>query len=319
MPSRCPHPPESQQCLFGARDYITGDRFTVEVCGNCGIGFTRPRPAPTELVKYYPPAYYGDGKRFPGVVQRLQRALYGRRASTVEEMLGGKGRVLDIGCGPGFLLRAFQERGWDVYGTEFSEESAAHAREELKLPVSVGDIAGLRLEAGRFDAVVMWHVLEHMGEPAATVAEVARLLRPGGVLLCAVPNFGSFEARVARDKWFHLDVPRHLSHFTVEALTTLLAVHGLRPTHASFFALEYDYFSFTQSVLNRLGLRHNLLYNLLRGSKAKVVARAAVPVWQKVASLVLAAPFGVLSVPATIVAGGVRSGATMAIYARKDQ
>src|SRR5687768_7016407 len=129
MPSPCPHPPESQEFLFGARDYITGDRFRVEACGNCGMAFTRPPPAPGELGKYYPPAYYGGEKRFPAVVERLQRSLYARRALMVEELAGGKGRVLDIGCGPGFLLRAFRERGWDVHGTEFSEESAAHARE----------------------------------------------------------------------------------------------------------------------------------------------------------------------------------------------
>jgi SAM-dependent methyltransferase len=318
MPSRCPHPPESQEFLFGARDYITGDRFRVEVCGNCGIAFTRPLPAPAELGRYYPRAYYGGGQRFPVVVERLQRSLYARRALMVEELAGGKGRVLDIGCGPGFLLRAFRERGWEVRGTEFSEESAAHAREVLKLPVSVGDMAGLKLEAGSFDAVVMWHVLEHMAEPAVTVAEVARLLRPGGAFLCGVPNFGSFEARWARDKWFHLDVPRHLSHFTVEVLTTLLGVHGLVVERASFFALEYDSFSFTQSVLNCLDLRHNLLYNVLRGAKAKVVVEAGVSFWQKLASVVLAAPLGLLSVPATILAAALRSGATMAIYARKD-
>jgi SAM-dependent methyltransferase len=320
MLSPCPHPPESQQSLFGARDYITGDRFVVEVCGNCGLAFTRPRPAAGELARYYPPAYYGGGnKRFPGVVEGLQRKLYGRRALTVEQMLGGKGRALDIGCGPGFLLRAFRERGWAVHGTEFSEESARHAREVLELPVSVGDIAGLKLEAGSFDAVVMWHVLEHMTEPAATVAEVARLLRPGGVLLCAVPNFASFEARLARDKWFHLDVPRHLHHFTPEALGTLLAVHGLKVARTSFFALEYDYFSFTQSVLNCLGLRHNLLYNVLRGAQAKVLTEGAVSGRQKLASLVLAAPLGLLSIPVTTVAGAMGTGATVAIYARKDR
>jgi len=318
MPSPCLHPAASQQVLFTARDYITGHGFRIELCGNCGVAFTRPLPAPDELAKYYPPQYYGGGgKRFPPVVERLQRALYGRRASRVEQMLGGAGRVLDIGCGPGFLLRAFRERGWEAQGTEFSEGAAAHAREVLKLPVSVGDVAGLKLEAASFDAIVMWHVLEHMAEPTATVAEVARLLRPGGVFLCGVPNFGSFEARFGRDKWFHLDVPRHLSQFTVEALTTLLGAHGLRVTRASFFALEYDWFSFTQSVLNRLGLRHNLLYNMLRGAEAKVLADAGVPSWQKLASLVLAAPLGLLSVPATALAGAMGSGATMAIYARK--
>lgn len=319
MPSPCPHPPASQQFLFGARDYISGDRFRIELCENCGIAFTRPPPAPSEAPKYYPPAYYGGGRRrFPAFVERLQRALCEGRAAAVHAMLGGNGRVLDIGCGPGFLLREFRARGWDVLGTEVSEESAAHARNTLNLPVTVGDIAALRFEPASFDAVVMWHVLEHMTDPQATLAEVARLLRPGGILLCAVPNFGSFEAGLARDKWFHLDVPRHLHHFTPEALTTLFAVYGFTLQRKSFFALEYDYFSFTQSVLNQTGLRHNLLYDMLRGPGARLLASHKVSTWQKLGSVLLAAPLGLLSVPFTTAAALLRRGATIALYARKQ-
>lgn len=316
MPTPCLHPPAAQQFLFAARDYITADPFRIEVCQNCGIAFTRP--SPSELSNYYPSGYYGGGsKRFPAFVDHLQRALYRRRAAAVEQILGGKGKVLDIGCGPGFLLREFRAQGWDVQGTEFSEQSAAHARHTLGLPVVVGDIAELKFEPGSFDAVILWHVLEHMIDPQRTIANVARLLRPGGLLLCAVPNFGSLEARLTRDKWFHLDVPRHLHHFTVQALTSLLAVHDLVIERTSFFALEYDYFSFTQSVLNRLGLRHNLLYNLLRGSKAKVLAGPRPSAWQNFASLNLAAPLGLLSIPITTALNLLRTGATVAVYARK--
>jgi SAM-dependent methyltransferase len=225
--------------------------------------------------------------------------------------------VLDIGCGPGFLLREFRDGGWQVQGTEFSEPSAAHARAVLGLPVAAGDVRELNFESASYDAVVMWHVLEHTPQPEQTLIEVARLLRPGGVFLCAVPNFGSTEARFARDKWFHLDVPRHLNHFTVATLRTLLAAHGLTVERSSFFSLEYDWFSFTQSALNRLGLRHNLLYNLLRGARAKVLGDKPAPAWQKFASLLLAAPLGILSVPMTTLAGLLRTGATVTIYARR--
>jgi 2-polyprenyl-3-methyl-5-hydroxy-6-metoxy-1,4-benzoquinol methylase len=318
MPSPCPHPPPSQQLLFGARDFITGDRFRIELCENCGIAFTRPAPAAADLPKYYPPAYYGGGsKRFPAFVEQLQCALYRRRAAKVEQILGGKGKVLDIGCGPGFLLHEFRARGWDVHGTEFSEQSAAHACNALGLPVSIGDVAALQFGAASFDAVILWHVLEHMPDPHATIAEAARLLRPDGILLCAVPNFGSLEARFAQDNWFHLDVPRHLNHFTATALTTLLAVHNLALTNTSFFALEYDCFSFTQSVLNSLGLRHNLLYNVLRGAQAKVFPGRSTPAWQTVGSVALAASLGLLSVPLTALAAALRTGATAAVYARK--
>jgi len=316
MPTPCPHASESQQRLFAARDYITGDNFFIERCLDCTIAFTRPQPAIAELGKYYPSEYYGGGTaRFPAPIERLQRSLYRRRVIAVESMLGRKGSVLDIGCGPGFLLREFRDRGWQVHGTEFSAPSAAHARDVLQLPIAVGDVSALQFQDGSFDAVVMWHVLEHMTDPQSTVAQVARLLRPGGIFLCAVPNFGSAEARFARDKWFHLDVPRHLNHFTVPTLRALLTAHGLSVERSSWISLEYDYFSFTQSLLNRLGLRHNLLYNLLRGSHAKVLGATPVPAWQKLASLLLAAPVGVLSVPLTALAALLHSSATVTLYA----
>src|SRR5439155_7947567 len=101
--------------------------------------------------------------------------------------------------------------------------------------------------------------------------EVNRVLRPGGIFLVGVPNFGSFEARTCEDKSFHLDVPRHLIQFTPGSLREALVGAGFTISETSFFAPEYDCFSFVQSALNNCGLRPNLLYNLLRGQGAKVL------------------------------------------------
>src|SRR5206468_4159142 len=132
------------------------------------------------------------GKRFPALVELLQRFLYGRRVSRVERLNEGrKGRVLDIGCGPGLLLRQFQKAGWGVQGTELSASASAHARETLRLPVHTGDLASAHFADHHFDSVILWHVLEHVPQPEDLLAEVARILRPGGILLAGVPSFGS--------------------------------------------------------------------------------------------------------------------------------
>jgi len=272
--------------------------------------------------KYCPAVYYAStgGKRFPAAVELLQKFLYGRRVQRIERLVkrqSQKPRVLDVGCGPGFLLRRFQARGWEVQGTELSEQSAAHARETLGLPMHVGDLASARFPDAHFDAVVLWHVLEHVPCPQSTLVEVERILRPGGAVLVGVPNFGSLEARLARNKWFHLDVPRHLNHFTVPTLTWMLSSAGLQVKDRSFFAPEYDAFSFVQSALNRLGLRHNLLYMLLRQGRAKVLKEESL--FQILATLIIAAPLGLASVPVTLLTGLLRQGTAVSIFAQKPE
>src|SRR5436190_4415371 len=255
--------------LFGARDYISGDSFNIAQCTNCGLAFTDP--VPQEWKRYYPEFYYGDPrtKRFPAIIEWLQNGLYVSRARRIQRLAGKPGRVLDIGCGRGHLLRAFQRCGWDVAGTEMSESAAAFARQQLNLPVHVGELVDMNLPADSFDAAVMWHVLEHFERPQHVVHEVYRLLRPGGIFLVAVPNFGSIEGRAARDKWFHLDVPRHLTHFTSNVLMQSLKQAGFQIETMSYRSLEYDFFSAAQSFLNRSGLRMNWLYMALRDGKAK--------------------------------------------------
>src|SRR6266700_1949216 len=158
----CEHPLADRQRLFPARDYVTGDQFEIVRCGACGLALTWPPPGPSEMGKYYPAVYYAStgGKRFPALVELLQKFLYGRRVQRIERLLKKqnepplpspllpereerenpralRGRVLDVGCGPGFLLRQFQAHGWEVQGTELSEQSAAHARKTLGLPIHV--------------------------------------------------------------------------------------------------------------------------------------------------------------------------------------
>ena len=102
----------------------------------------------------------------------------------------------------------------ETQGIERSATAAQQAREVLYLDVGVQDLDELIADGVSFDAVVLWHVAEHLHDPATTLRNVASLLRPGGVLMIAVPNFGSPEAKIGKAGWFHLDVPRHVFHFT---------------------------------------------------------------------------------------------------------
>jgi SAM-dependent methyltransferase len=217
------------------------------------------------------------------------------------------------------LLQEFRRRGWEVQGTELCEKAASYARQTLKIPVEIGRLETINFPANHFDAVTLWHVLEHVEDPRALLAEVRRILKPDGVFLVSVPNFGSFEARISKDKWFHLDVPRHGTHFSTATLEEALTECGFEIRHASGFAPEYDSFSFIQSALNLCGLRHNLLYDVLRGKQAKVLTGEPAPWWQVAASVILGMIFGVMSIPATLLAGFLGQGGTISMLAVKPK
>jgi 2-polyprenyl-3-methyl-5-hydroxy-6-metoxy-1,4-benzoquinol methylase len=313
----CPHPVGELESVFTAPDYIGGENFQVARCRACAQIVTAPVPA--DIGKYYPTGYYGDagGRRFPAAMEWLQEKLYVWRSRQVLRRLKQKNpRVLDIGCGRGQLLSAFQQAGCDVTGTEFSDDACRFAREKLKIPVRVGLLHELNFPDASFDVVTMWHVLEHVSDPRPTLAEVARILRPGGIFMVAVPNFGSPEARLTKAGWFHLDMPRHLSHHTRESLARILGEAGLTPKWFSFLAPEYDTFSFTQSLLNRLGVRPNLLYNLLRGQRAKVINAGKFR--GSLLVIVLLTPLlGLISLPATLLLAVLGRGATLIVTAVK--
>jgi len=316
----CVHPPEAQASLFPATDYLTGEAFRVARCTICSLVRTLPQPSAGELVRYYPGGYYGQGQRYNRLIQSLLNCLYGHRAARIERACGGHpGRVLDVGCGPGHLLRALRQRGWQTLGTEMTERSAAYARNVLGLDVRSRPLQDLALPDASFDAVVVWHVLEHLHEPDRLAREISRILKAGGLLFLGVPNFGSLEARLTGPGWFHLDVPRHLTHFTSESLRQLLTMNSLRPAATGYCSPEYDAFSLVQSLLNAIGLRHNLLYDLLRTRGAKLLNGHGQISRLHIMLTLLAAPMLIAGAAAlTPLLAGLGLGGTVTIEAFKE-
>jgi SAM-dependent methyltransferase len=159
------------------------------------------------------------------------------------------------------------------------------------------------------DAVSLWHVLEHVDDPAAALAAIARWLRPGGVLLVGVPNLGSWQARLGGARWYHLDVPRHRTHFTTRGLATLLAAHGFTVERTDHLLLEHNPFGMWQSLVNRVTATPSYLFNLLK---------RAVPLrpWDFAVSL-LALPLVPVAALLELVAGLLRRGGTVAVLARR--
>ena len=231
---------EHPQVLLRGHDRLTGapGNFTVLSCPDCGLAFTHPRLRPEDFATYYPEsysAYEPNVSDRPSLGERLgslQRQAIVQLGPYRKVWQRPSGRLLDVGCGTGDLAAFFGRRGWSVAGIEPSSAAAAHAR-AIGVEAVAGTLADAPWKDGEFDAILFNHSLEHIDDPARAVAVAARLLRPGGLLAIAVPNFGSWHRRLFGSAWFQLDLPRHLQHFDRASLSTLVEAAGLRPVEIS--------------------------------------------------------------------------------------
>jgi SAM-dependent methyltransferase len=223
-----PLPPEP--AIVG-RDRLHGlpGEFAVHVCGGCGSGRTLPLVPTERLGELYPqdynayalPAHPLARAAATGLFRwRYWRAL--RRPPLRELRARPPGRLLDVGSGRGDLGVTLRE--WSVTGLEPSPEACAEARARGVATVQ-GTLTTAALD-GPFDAVVFQHSLEHVAEPLQDLTVARALLVPGGLVLISLPSFGSSQARRFGSAWFHLDLPRHRSHFTARGLALLLARAG---------------------------------------------------------------------------------------------
>lgn len=237
-------------------DYITGDRFEIWQCQHCQAARTLPVPA--DLGRYYPTLY----RRYRPLIAAILAWLYRRRARHWARLFAAPGSAFEMGCGNGLMLDTLRRWGWQVIGSERTEEAAQIARDQFGLTVLGGGIETLDPNAS-FDLILLNQVLEHLEDPSATVAILAARLKPGGRLIINVPNFASWQARFGGRCWFHLDPPRHLHHFSSPALTALAGRHRLEIERISYVSPEHDPYGWVQSALNRLDRRSNRLTRLL--------------------------------------------------------
>lgn len=141
-----------------------------------------------------------------------------------------RGRLLDIGSGSGWLIEHMGSLGWQAEGIDFDLRAVERAR-GCGLTVHHGDLLSRRLAGGSFDAITLSHSIEHVHDPLAWLAEVHRLLRPGGRMVIATPNSASLGHRRYGEHWLALDPPRHLQLFNRETLSRALR-------RAGFFRLQ---------------------------------------------------------------------------------
>jgi len=271
-------------------------------CERCGAATTDPWPSPETLATAYAGWYRPPGGRFGGpgdALLRRSRATLARRL----DRIAPAGPVLDVGAGDGTLLDALRRRGREAIGLEL---------ESTRADVRAADIE--EIEESGFAAVVFWHSLEHLARPAAALVRAAELLAPGGVLVVAVPNSTSVQARVFGDRWLALDLPRHLVHLPAAALLRRLSDLHLLVTRTSYLRGGQGAFGWLHGFVGWLpGVPD--LYDAIRRPAAR---RKPLSRRQRTYMLVVAAAFAPLALAASVVEAALRRGGTLYVEARRD-
>lgn len=213
--------------LFRAADtnYGFAGLFDLVRCRQCGLVYLNPRPDEQEINAYYPD---GEYTCFKNLAAPLPLGS-GHHFVVTSAALGmTPGRLCDVGCGAGDFLAAAHASGWQVTGIEPSEHAQGLVAARLPTAALYTTLDAAAFPAASFDAVTMWHVFEHLPSPAATLREIQRILRPGGLVGIAVPNFGSVERRIWGPRWIAIQAPTHFYHFERATLLRYLQDNGFQ-------------------------------------------------------------------------------------------
>jgi SAM-dependent methyltransferase len=267
--------------LFEATDLRCGidGLFRVVRCANCGLIFLSPRPTADALPMYYPPGYEPHAASPDDHSTRIARwlRLYGvRRRCRAISSRKAHGTLLDVGAATGVFLAEMRHYGsWELHGVEVARRAATHAREWYGLDVFPGELEDAAYPECYFDVVTLWHTLEHLPHPGATLAEIHRILKPDGLLVLEVPDGDSLQARVFGRFWAGLDVPRHLYVFCANTLKTLLAAARFEIAAVEHLSGGYHSFAMSVGFLLQGTVRSETLRGALTTCVSSRVAHAA--------------------------------------------
>lgn len=213
-PRRCP------ACEgAGGRERGEKNGFALDVCDACGTLYAqRTQDAPLDY-----DGYYGESNlSVPDFISSRLDEIFASFAPYRES-----NRLLDIGCGAGSLLQAARRAGWRAEGLEVSRTAAEHVRSE-GFEVFCGELSEARYPSGHFDVVTASEVIEHLEDPHELLAEVARILRPGGLFWATTPHGRGISARVLGTDWSTVCPPEHLQLFSLGGARRILERAGFR-------------------------------------------------------------------------------------------
>ncbi|MEO5909052.1 MAG: class I SAM-dependent methyltransferase [Ginsengibacter sp.] len=220
--------------VLSTKDYtVSRKEFEVWECKDCTQRFTQNVPEENEIEEFYQSEnYISHSDTSKGLINNLyhkvrKRTLVQKR-KLIENATGKKaGNILDVGAGTGAFLNTMKIANWNCKGIEPDKTAREKALELYKINLKAAEKL-YSLTPKSFDAITLWHVLEHVHELHKYVEQLKNLLSADGKIFVAVPNYTSGDEKIYGEYWAAYDVPRHLYHFSPKAMENLLNAHGLK-------------------------------------------------------------------------------------------
>src|SRR5665213_2880669 len=220
--------------ILTAKDHtVSEEEFEIWECENCTQRFTQNIPEEDKIGPYYQSQnYISHSDTSTGLINtiyhKVRKHTLVQKRKLVEKATGKKtGSILDVGAGTAAFLNNMQQAGWNSTGIEPDESARQKALELYGLDLKNAEYLYL-LSPKSFDAITLWHVLEHVHDLHKYVEQLKNLLADDGKLFIAVPNYTSGDEKIYQEFWAAYDVPRHLYHFSPESMKILLTSHGLK-------------------------------------------------------------------------------------------
>jgi SAM-dependent methyltransferase len=280
-------------------------------CATCRLIRLDPRPTPEQIGQYYPLGYWfapehTAADRLEHIYRRIVLRDHLKFAERALKESGEEGVVLDVGCGGGLFLQMLAERGIKrVVGLDFSMDAAGTAWRRANVPAICANLSNAPLAPSSCAAIAMFHVLEHLHDPAGYLEAAHRLLRPEGRLIIQVPNAACWQFLLMGERWSGIDVPRHLTNFRTKDLETLLNSCG-------FEVLRFKHFSLRD---NPAGMATSLASGL--DPMARRVRQLQESPGGKLFKDLVYFALTMLSVPFTLLEAACHAGSTVMVEAKK--
>ncbi len=213
-----------QSCLICQNKTLTQlrgyeDAFLTS-CDKCGFVFSEKIPTESELIAYY----NGYGRN--DFLSDITIKRYNELLNSLEKYRKTN-RILDVGCGIGYFLEVAQKRGWEVYGTEYTDEAIKICKGK-GISMAQGQLNPETYEEGFFDVVTSFEVIEHINNPLEEIKNIEYLVRPGGAFYFTTPNFNSLLRYKLKIDYNVICYPEHLSYYTPKTIHRLLKINNFK-------------------------------------------------------------------------------------------